>query len=164
MRLDRPLDHAAFLTWDTKATHDFYVHVMGWPLVVAWGRKSDDQPFFITGYDAGGWVIEFEEMLGLPQGEAAPAPAFPHFGFIVDSEAEVSAWSAHLDDHKVPNMAVGESVYWTDPNAVTFQLFRPTDDHGSREERIAQSERNLAAWLGRSGPATPSTGARGSAV
>lgn len=152
MRLDRRLDHAAFLTWDTKATHDFYVQVMGWPLVVAWGGESRDQPFFITGYDAGGWVIEFEEMVGLPRAEPAPAPAFPHFGFIADSEAAVSAWAAHLHDHDVANMAVGESVYWTDPNAVTFQLFYPTDDHGSGEERIGKSERNLAAWLARNEP------------
>lgn len=71
MRLDRPIDRAAFLTWDTKATHDFYVDAMGWPLVVAWGREDGDQPFFITGHDAGGWVIEFEEMVavtGVPPG------------------------------------------------------------------------------------------------
>lgn len=149
VKLDRRLDHAAFLTWDTEATHDFYVGVMGWPLVVAWGREGGDQPFFITGYDAGGWVIEFEEMVGLPRAEPAPAPAFPHFGFIAESEAAVSAWAAHLHGHGVANMTVGESVYWTDPNAVTFQLFYPTEDHGSREERIARSERNLEAWLAR---------------
>lgn len=67
MRLARSLDHVAFLTWDTKATHDFYVDVMGWPLVVAWGRDDGDPPFFITGYDTGSWVIEFEEMVGLPR-------------------------------------------------------------------------------------------------
>jgi catechol 2,3-dioxygenase-like lactoylglutathione lyase family enzyme len=38
-----PLDHAAFLTWDTAATHDFYTKVMGWPLVVAWGRPEGCQ-------------------------------------------------------------------------------------------------------------------------
>lgn len=38
MRLDRPIDRAAFLTWATEAVHDFYVDAMGWPLVVAWGR------------------------------------------------------------------------------------------------------------------------------
>ena len=158
MRLDRRLDHAAFLTWDTRATHQFYVHVMGWPLVVAWGRESGDQPFFITGYDAGGWVIEFEEMVGLAQAPPAPAPAFPHFGFTVDSGAEVSAWAAHLDEHDVAYRALGESVYWSDPNAVTFQLFQRTDDHGTLEERIGTSERNFAAWLARSEPAEPSPG------
>lgn len=158
MRLDQRLDHAAFLTWDTKATHDFYVHVMGWPLVVAWGRDSGDQPFFITGYDAGGWVIEFEEIAGLPRATPAPAPSFPHFGFIVGSDAEVAAWQAHLDGHRVPNMALGDSVYWTDPNDVTFQVFHPSEDHGSREERIAKSERNLAAWLSRSDPPEPRDG------
>lgn len=158
MKLDRRLDHAAFLTWDTKATHDFYVEVMGWPLVVAWGKESGDQPFFITGYDAGGWVIEFEEMVGLPPAQPAPAPAFPHFGFIVDSEAAVSSWVAHLDDHAVVNMAVGESVYWTDPNAVTFQLFHPTDEHGSRDQRIAKSQRNLDEWLARGAPAKAGPG------
>ena len=151
MRLAQPVDHAAFLTWDTKATHDFYVGVMGWPLVVAWGREAPDtdQPFFITGYDAGGWIIEFEEMVGLPRAAPAPAPAFPHFGFVVDNDDEVASWKAHLDACGVANMAVGDSVYWTDPNAVTFQVFHPHEDHGTLEERIAKSERNLAAWLAR---------------
>ena len=161
MRLDRQLDHAAFLTWDTKATHDFYVHVMGWPLVVVWGRESGEQPFFITGYDAGGWVIEFEEMVGLPRAEPAPAPAFRHFGFIAESEPAVSAWAAQLHDSGVANTAMGDSVYWTDPNGVTFQLFYPTEDHGSREERMAKSERNLTAWLARLETPSPRPGAAG---
>lgn len=150
MRLERSVDHVAFLTWDTPATHDFYVEVMGWPLVLAWGREEGDHPFFITGYNAGGWVIEFEEMVGLPRAEPAPAPAFPHFGFVVDSDSDVDAWKAHLDEHAVPNMRVENSVYWSDPNAVTFQVFHPTQDHGPLDERIAKSKRNLERWLSRS--------------
>ena len=42
-------DHLAFMTSDTKATHDFYVEVIGWPLVVAWGDAEGSPPFFITG-------------------------------------------------------------------------------------------------------------------
>jgi catechol 2,3-dioxygenase-like lactoylglutathione lyase family enzyme len=143
-----PIDHAAFLTWDTKATHDFYVDVMGWPLVVAWGREDGEPPFFITGYDAGGWVIEFEEMAGLPHASPAPAPAFPHFGFVVETDDELAAWKQRLDAHAVDYLEEGGAVYFTDPNAVTFQVFRK-ESHGTLDERIAKSTANLAAWLSR---------------
>ena len=35
MRATFRTDHAAFMTWDTAATHDFYTRVMGWPMVMA---------------------------------------------------------------------------------------------------------------------------------
>ena len=148
MRLTRPLDHVAFLTWDTKATHDFYVEVMGWPLVVAWGREDGSPPFFITGYDTGSWVIEFEEMVGLPKAAPPPAPAFPHLAFVVPNDEELAAWRDHLDAKHVPYLAEGDSIYFNDPNGVTFQVFRQ-GWQGTSEERATKSQANLAAWLSR---------------
>lgn len=143
-----PLDHAAFLTWDTGKTHHFYVHVMGWPLVKAWGNENGDPPFFITGYDAGGWLIEFEEQLRLPRAAPAPAPAFPHFGLVAADDDEITAWRERLVAEGVPYEDLGKELFFADPNSVTFQVFQKSW-HGTPEEVLKRSVDNLAAWLAR---------------
>jgi catechol 2,3-dioxygenase-like lactoylglutathione lyase family enzyme len=148
MRAEFRTDHAAFLTWDTAKTHDFYTRVMGWPLAVAFGNHDADPPWFITGYDAGGWNIEFEEIVGTPAAVPQPAPAFPHFGLAAADAEELAAWKLHLDECGLRSMEMGNEVFFGDPNGITFQVFVPTD-HGTPEERRAKSEANLAAWLGR---------------
>ena len=141
-----PLDHAAFLTWDTAATHDFYTKVMGWPLVVAWGSQERDPPFFITGYDAGGWTIEFEEQVGVPRAAKSPAPSFPHFGLLASSADELRAWKARLDEHGVSYADLGTDLMFSDPNDVTFQVFCK-GWHGTPEELAPRFESNLSSWL-----------------
>lgn len=148
MRAAFRTDHAAFLTWDTAKTHDFYTRVMGWPLAVAFGNHDAEPPWFITGYDAGGWNIEFEEIVGTAPAPPPPAPAFPHFGLIAADADELAAWKRHLDDCGVVSLDMGGEVFFEDPNGVTFQVFVPKSP-GTPEERIAKSERNLAAWLAR---------------
>ena len=141
-----PLDHAAFLTSDTAATHDFYTKVMGWPLVVAWGRAEGDPPFFITGYDAGGWIIEFEEQVGLAPAAPAPAPYFPHFGLRAASREELDAWKQRLDGHGVAYADLGSDLMFTDPNGVTFQLFCK-QWHGTPEELAELTRSNYEGWI-----------------
>ena len=133
------------MTWDIKATHDFYTRVMNWPMVMAWGRED----FFQIGFDTGSFTIEFEEQVGAARVSQSPAPGFPHFGLAARDLAEVEAWRAHLDACGVEHLSmVGDEVFFTDPNGVSFQVFAPRD-HGTPEERLAKSEANLAAWLAR---------------
>jgi len=145
MRLDRPIDHAAFVTWDVQATHDFYVHVMGWPLAAAWGREDGTPPFFQIGFDAGGWLLEFEWQEGLAR-PAPVAPSFPHLAFAVDASADVDGWEAHVAGAGVPSMRFGDSLYFTDPNDLTFQVY-VKEPHGTPEEQLAKSRANLDAFL-----------------
>lgn len=141
-----PLDHAAFLTSDTAATHRFYTEVMGWPLVGAWGRDDGDAPFFITAYNAGGWLIEFEEMVGVAPAPPSPAPFFPHFGLAAADRAELDAWKERLDHHGVTHHVMGDDVFFADPNGVHFQIMLRTW-HGTPEEILARSEEALAHWV-----------------
>jgi catechol 2,3-dioxygenase-like lactoylglutathione lyase family enzyme len=141
-----PLDHAAFLTWDTAATHDFYTKVMGWPLIVAWGRQEGEQPFFISGYDAGGWTIEFEEQVGIPRGTPPPAPWFPHFGLLASSDEEFEAWKQRLDSNGVKFAHLGSDLMFTDPNGVAFQVLRKAW-HGAPEELAPLMASNYSSWV-----------------
>lgn len=141
-----PLDHVAFPTWDVAATHDFYTKVMDWPLVLAWGNQDRDPPFFIIGFDAGGWSIEFEEQVGLPTAPPPPVPSFPHFGLLASSDKELAAWKSRLDGHGVKYADLGTDLMFSDPNQVTFQLFLK-QWHGSREALAPLMESNLAGWL-----------------
>ena len=149
MRATFRTDHAAFMTWDTAATHDFYTRVMGWPMVMAWGREEADPPFFQSGYDAGPFTIEFEEQVGAPKVSQSPSAGFPHFGLAAGDVDEVKRWIRHLEECGVEYLCFGEhDVFFTDPNGVSFQVFVP-EDHGTPEERSKKSEANLAAWLAR---------------
>ena len=148
MRATFRTDHAAFMTWDTAATHDFYTRVMGWPMVMAWGREDAHPPFFQTGYDAGAFTIEFEEQVGAPPAPPPAAPGFPHFGLAAADVAELDAWRRHLDECGIEHLNLGDDVFFNDPNGVVFQVFVPKD-HGTPEERLAKSEQDLAAWLAR---------------
>ena len=140
-----PLDHVAFITEDTGKTHDFYVHVMGWPLVVAWGDEHRETPFFITGYDAGGWTIEFEEQVGVPLPPPSPAPFFPHFGLVASGDDELAAWKRRLDEHGVSYVEAGTDLFFSDPNNVTFQIHRK-GWHGFPEELDGRLAENLRRW------------------
>lgn len=149
-----PLDHAAFLTADTAATHRFYTQVMDWPLVGAWGRDDGDPQFFITAFNAGGWLIEFEEMVGVGKAPAPPAPGFPHFGLAAADRSELDAWKQRLDDHGIAYLETGEDLFFADPNGVHFQLM-VRSWHGTPEEVLARSEEALARWLSRTAAPTP---------
>lgn len=141
-----PLDHVAFPTWDVAATHDFYTRVMGWPLVLAWGDKDRNPPFFIVGFDAGGWSIEFEEQVGVPPAPPPPVTSFPHFGLLALSDEELAAWRSRLHVHGVKYVDLGTDLMFSDPNGVTFQVFRK-QWHGAPEELVPLMQTNLADWL-----------------
>ena len=146
MALSTHLDHVAFFTADTAATYHFYVEVMGWRPASAWGRDDDNPPFFITGYDAGGFLIEFEEQVGVEP--PRQVEGFPHFGFAVFSDEELDAWREQLREHDVAFQDFGTQVMFTDPNGVGFQILRK-QWHGTPEEAEERSSQNLAAWLSR---------------
>ena len=147
----RPVhDHLAFITTDTAKTHDFYVKVMGWPLVGAFGDENGSPPWIITGYDAGAFTIEFEEQDGIGLPAPSPAPGFPHFGLMARDDEEMQAWRAHLQAHGVGYLEQGCDLWFADPNGINFQLFLRTHPLPPADERLAESEEKLASWMGRS--------------
>ena len=140
-------DHLAFLTSDTKATHDFYVEVIGWPLVLAWGDVQGSPPFFITGYDTGSFTLEFEEQVGAAAIEPRTEP-FPHFGMRVGDREEIERWRERLDARSVRFVDRGLELWFSDPNGIRFQVFHKEADDLDRDVS-EQSKANLAEWFAR---------------
>jgi catechol 2,3-dioxygenase-like lactoylglutathione lyase family enzyme len=141
-------DHLAFMTSDSKATHDFYVDVIGWPLVVAWGDAEFSPPFFITGYDAGHFKLEFEEQVGVAPAAPAAEP-FPHFGMLVSNEDEIEGWRARLKAKGVRYVDHGSEIWFSDPNGIRFQVFYKDGAGDTPEDILERSKANLAEWLAR---------------
>ena len=141
-------DHLAFMTSDTKATHDFYVEVIGWPLVVAWGDAEGSPPFFITGYDAGHFKLEFEEQVGVAPAEARPEP-FPHFGMRVSDKNEIGDWRVRLEAKGVRYVDHDSEIWFSDPNGIRFQVFYKGADGDDPQAVVQRSKANLADWLSR---------------
>ena len=141
------VDHFAFTTASTQKTHDFYVGVLGWPLVVAFGDQDATPPWFITGYDAGAFTIEFEEQIGV-EPDRLPNDVFPHVG-IAATDAEIDDWRARLTDRGVPFFQSDSHDLWLrDPNGLKIQIF-VSHREGTPAEVLERSERDLAAWLAR---------------
>ena len=140
-------DHLAFVTGDTAKTVDFYTDVMGWPLVGAHrGKEPDGRWFFISAFQADGFLLEFEEV----EGRAGPAPqadGFPHLGLDVGTDEEYERWKAHFESCGVPYLETSEHNCWiTDPNGVSFQLILKERSFTARDRR-AEAQELLDTWL-----------------
>lgn len=143
-----PVDHVAFPTRSTKKTYDFYDGVLGWDLVAAFGDAAADPPWFITAYATEGFAIEFEEQVGVEFERPPRGWPFPHIGLRVESEEAKRSWKEHLDEVGVPNMELGDSTWFSDPNGVKFQVF-VARERAPREEAIAAAAASLEGWLSR---------------
>jgi catechol 2,3-dioxygenase-like lactoylglutathione lyase family enzyme len=142
-------DHLAFVTGDTAQTVDFYTRVMGWPLAGAFtGTEPDGRRFFISGFQADGFVLEFEEVDDRP-GPRPQAPGFPHFGLDVGSHDEYERWKAHLEGCDIPYLEVrDDDLFFSDPNGVSFQLIVKDLDEPPAD-RAARAAQLLDEWLER---------------
>jgi catechol 2,3-dioxygenase-like lactoylglutathione lyase family enzyme len=131
------LNHLAFLTWDTRATVQFYEDVLGMPLVYTVVEDKvpsagvTNSPFLHTFFDMGnGELLGFIEIDGLPPERPDPnIPTWPrHIAIRVDSPDALEARRQALLAKGVAVSAIhghGEgsrSIYVFDPNGVRLEF------------------------------------------
>lgn len=126
------VNHVAYPTWDTGATHRFYTEVLGFRLVASvYNDGSRGEPpnlhtFFAMG---SGEVVAFFEVEGLEPPPPDGMPAWvKHLALSVDSHEGLLAWRRRLKEHGVLVSQVVNhdetwfSIYFHDPNGVLLEL------------------------------------------
>ncbi|WP_406096042.1 VOC family protein [Streptomyces sp. NBC_01013] len=165
LRLDG-VDHLAFVTWNPRATQEFYTQALGMPLIhaiTATGWVTEDYPDFVHFFfDMGrGNRIAFFYYFGLPD-EEPPSDLMHrsrHVAFHVDTEEELLAWRDRLKAHGVRvTRPMGheliESIYFDDPNGIQLEITRPLREMSAADARDA--ELTLAALADVSESSRPS--------
>ena len=135
----RGVDHAAFPTFDPKATIHFYRDVLGFPVVHAtcalgWG-PAEHPDFIHFFFDIGnGDRLAFFYYFGV---EAPPGVGPPellqrarHLAIHVDTEDDLAEYRRRLDASYWPcelqvRHETVESIYVTDPNGYLIEVTRP---------------------------------------
>jgi catechol 2,3-dioxygenase-like lactoylglutathione lyase family enzyme len=157
----RALNHVAYQTCDTAATHRFYTEVLGFKLVAAVRGKHDpesgtDKPHLHTFFAMrSGEVIAFFELAGV---EAPPPDHLPtwvrHFAMSVDSHEELLAWRKRLKSFGVEvtpvvdHDGVWQSIYFMDPNRVLLELTYQTRELTNADAENA--EKLMSEWIAKS--------------
>ncbi|MEV4636514.1 VOC family protein [Actinoplanes sp. NPDC049548] len=144
------VDHLAFVTWDPRATYEFYTQVLGMPLVhaiTATGWVTEDYPDFVHFFfDMGrGNRIAFFYYFGLAE-EEPPGDLMHrsrHLAFHVDTEEELAAWRVRLKAHGVRVTTplaheLIESIYFDDPNGIQLEITRPIREMSGIDARDAE--------------------------
>jgi catechol 2,3-dioxygenase-like lactoylglutathione lyase family enzyme len=148
LRAPRSLNHIAYPTWDSQATHDFYTEVLKCEFLAAIqldvvpssGAKT---PYLHTFFGlADGGAIAFFEVEDLPRPEPDSVPSWVrHIALNVDSMEELHEWKEHFAAKGVETVGVvdhdgvWESLYIFDPNGVRIELTvqtRELDDADAR--------------------------------
>lgn len=160
------VDHTAFPTAKPKETIEFYRDILELPVLHAitakgWGWKGGYPDFFHFFFDAGrGSTIAFFYHIGSPP---PPRPENPfgyqaqarHTAWSVDTDAEMSAWHAHLKAKGVkvtPQVRheLIESIYFLDPNDYPLEITRRLRDLSPLDR--SDAERSLIAIAETFGP------------
>ena len=152
------LHHVTYVTYDSKATADFYTRVMGMPLVCT---VMDDHlpstgnrtPYFHTFFRLGdGSTIAFFESPGLPAPPPPPHPAFDNFNHLalaVPGKHDVDAWKHWLEENEIEVLLVDHkiiySIYFHDPNGVRLEI--TTTVVPSWDEDEAGAADSLDKWV-----------------
>ncbi|RYE41216.1 VOC family protein [Rhodococcus sp. WS4] len=135
----RGVDHAAFPTFDPKATIRFYRDVLGFPVVhatCALGWGAGEHPDFIHFFfDIGqGDRLAFFYYFGVERYEDTEIPELlkraRHLAIHVDSEEDLLEYRRRLDASNHPcelqvRHETVESIYVTDPNGYLIEVTRP---------------------------------------
>lgn len=135
----RGVDHAAFPTFDPRATITFYRDVLGFPVVhatCALGWGPGDHPDFIHFFfDIGnGDRLAFFYYFGVEPYQDTAIPELihraRHLAIHVDSEGDLQEYRRRLDASDWPcelqvRHETVESIYVTDPNGYLMEITRP---------------------------------------
>lgn len=153
----RNLNHAAYPTWDSQATYDFYTRVLGCELVAAVRAEQvpstgDPAPFLHTFYAlSSGECIAFFEIDELPPADDDGIPEWVrHIAFNVETAEDLDRWQERLRaegiDYRGPvdHDGTWTSIYFFDPNGVRLELTHQSRqlDDGDRQAAVDE----LARW------------------
>jgi catechol 2,3-dioxygenase-like lactoylglutathione lyase family enzyme len=160
LRAPRSLNHIAYPTWNTQATHDFYTEVLKCEFLTAIqldvvpssGARTPYLHTFFGLHD--GSAIAFFEVEGLPDPGPDSVPSWVrHIALNVDSMEELHAWQAHFTAKGVESVGivdhdgVWESLYIFDPNGVRIELTVQT--RPLTEDDARQGAEALRTWNAR---------------
>jgi glyoxylase I family protein len=135
LKTARALNHVAYLTTDTGATHRFYTEILGFKLVAAVRGDADPEsgtskPHLHTFFAMrSGEVIAFFDLEGVEKPKHDHLPKWVrHFAMSVDSHDELKAWRKRLIEHGVQVTPIVDhggiwySIYFADPNDVLLEF------------------------------------------
>lgn len=154
------LNHAAWVTHDVAATHDFYTRIMGMEIASTViddkvPSTGDDFPYFHIFFKMkDGSTFAFFEAPGLPAPAKSTHPAydiFNHIALEVSSREDVMKWYDWLilngldvvgpTDHK----GLILSIYFHDPNGVRLEITTPLDKDWNNHTENAK--RDFKLWV-----------------
>lgn len=135
------LHHVTNICTDMEETREFYEDVLGWHTVKR--TRNYDDPGTLHYYfsstpegEPGTNVTYFE----YPGSRGQPGPgASHHFAFGVEDRETLEEWREHLLDHgvrvsRVKDRTYFESVYFSDPDGLVFELATAGPGFGVDEE------------------------------
>lgn len=155
------LNHAAWVTHDVAATHDFYTRIMGMKLASTViddhvPSTGDEFPYFHIFFKMGdGSTFAFFEAPGLPPPAKSTHPAydiFNHIALEVPTREDIMKWYNWLKQNGLDVIGPTDhkglilSIYFHDPNGVRLEITTPLDKDWNNHTKDA--ERDLALWLG----------------
>jgi catechol 2,3-dioxygenase-like lactoylglutathione lyase family enzyme len=146
------LDHVAIPVFDAEATHRFYAHTLGLPLIDAhsgegWEGKDWLMMIFGLGDDR---QLAFFAFNGVKNPGIGSLPKDSrHYAFSVASRKEQDAWRVKL---RAANVDFWEeehddqtSIYFSDPNGHILEITTPASGGGTKPN--ADAARTVKAWI-----------------
>ena len=154
------LNHAAWVTHDVAATHEFYTRIMGMELASTVIDDSvpstgDAFPYFHIFFRMkDGSTFAFFEAPGLPPPAKSTHPAydiFNHVALQVDTPEEVHRWYEWLKQNNIDVIGPTDhkgmilSIYFHDPNGVRLEITTPLDKEWNQHTKSAKADLDL--WV-----------------
>jgi catechol 2,3-dioxygenase-like lactoylglutathione lyase family enzyme len=153
------LNHAAWVTHDVAATHDFYTRIMGMEIASTViddkvPSTGDSFPYFHIFFKMkDGSTLAFFEAPGLPPPAKSTHPAydiFTHIALEVSSPEDVRTWHAWLKQNDIDIVGPTDhgiiySIYFHDPNGVRLEITTPLDKEWNNHAVTAQEDFRL--WI-----------------
>jgi catechol 2,3-dioxygenase-like lactoylglutathione lyase family enzyme len=153
------LNHAAWVTHDVAATHDFYTRIMGMEIASTViddkvPSTGDSFPYFHIFFKMkDGSTLAFFEAPGLPPPAKSTHPAydiFTHIALEVSSPEDVRTWHAWLKQNDIDIVGPTDhgiiySIYFYDPNGVRLEITTPLDKEWNNHAVTAQEDFRL--WI-----------------
>ncbi|KKC26018.1 VOC family protein [Sphingomonas sp. SRS2] len=150
--------HTAYITYDAKATVDFYTRVMGLEFCSAvmdsrLPSTGEPMPYFHIFFRLlDGSHIAFFECPGIPARQPVPHLAhhvFNHLALEVDSREDVDAWAEWLTSQGVViagpiDHGIIYSVYFSDNNGLRSEITTTLDP--TWNDHPQEAARDLALW------------------
>lgn len=150
--------HTAYITYDAKATVDFYTRIMGLEFCSAvmdarLPSTGEPLPYFHIFFRLlDGSHIAFFECPGIPERQPVPHVAhhvFNHLALTVDTREDVDSWAEWLSSQGVSiagpvDHGIIYSVYFSDNNGLRSEITTTIDP--TWDQQPEQAAKDLALW------------------